>query len=97
MHCVLFLEIFSAHLFAPILETVRQMLGLEEEQVAEISGDNSKYEVMLISHLDLHVLFFYELSPYLRFLWLVTLAPFTNRLIHLIFRYILKALQEIRL
>ncbi|CAH3191429.1 unnamed protein product [Porites evermanni] len=26
-------------------ETVRQMLGLEEEQVAEISGDNSKYEI----------------------------------------------------
>lgn len=45
VHCVLFLEIFSAHLFAPILETVRQMLGLEEEQVVEISGDNSKYEV----------------------------------------------------
>ena len=42
---VLFLENFSAHLFAPILETVRQMLGLEEEQVVEISGDNSKYEV----------------------------------------------------
>ena len=58
MLCVLFLENFSAHLFAPILETVRQMLGLEEEQVAEISGDNSKYEVMLIFHLDLHVLFF---------------------------------------
>ena len=34
-----------SHLFAPILETVRQMLGLEEEQVVEISGDNSKYEV----------------------------------------------------
>ena len=30
------------------LETVRQMLGLEEEQVAEISGDNSKYEVSKI-------------------------------------------------
>ena len=45
MLCVLFLENFSAHLFAPILETVRQMLGLEEEQVVEISGDNSKYEV----------------------------------------------------
>lgn len=26
-------------------ETVRQMLGLEEEQVVEISGDNAKYEV----------------------------------------------------
>ena len=31
--------------FAPTLETVRQMLGLEEEQVVEISGDHSKYEV----------------------------------------------------
>ncbi|KAJ7381795.1 hypothetical protein OS493_038976 [Desmophyllum pertusum] len=28
-------------------ETVRQMLGLEEEQVVELSGDNSKYEVPL--------------------------------------------------
>ena len=34
------------------------MLGLEEEQVAEISGDNSKYEVMLIVHLALYVVFF---------------------------------------
>ena len=31
--------------FAPTLETVRQMLGLEEEQVVEISCDHSKYEV----------------------------------------------------
>ena len=26
-------------------ETVRQMLGLEEDQVVELSGDNEKYEV----------------------------------------------------
>ena len=31
--------------FSSTLETVRQMLGLEEEQVVEISGDHSKYEV----------------------------------------------------
>ena len=27
-------------------ETVRQMLGLEEDQVVELSGDNEKYEVI---------------------------------------------------
>ena len=27
-------------------ETVRQMLGLEEDQVVELSGDNAKYEVI---------------------------------------------------
>ena len=37
--CMLF------HKFPSILETVRQMLGLQEEQVIEISGDHPKYEV----------------------------------------------------
>ena len=27
-------------------ETVRQMLGLEEDEVVELSGDNAKYEVI---------------------------------------------------
>ena len=30
-------------------ETVRRVLGLEEDQVAEISGDHEKYEVRILN------------------------------------------------
>ena len=33
----------------PYLETVRQVLGLEEDQVVEISGDHEKYEVRILN------------------------------------------------
>ena len=32
-------------------ETVRQVLGLEEDQVAEISGDHEKYEVRTLNRM----------------------------------------------
>ena len=37
---------FTLSIVFDLLETVRQMLGLEEDQVVELSGDNAKYEVM---------------------------------------------------
>lgn len=37
------------HWLFPYLETVRQVLGLEEDQVAEISGDHEKYEVRTLN------------------------------------------------
>lgn len=40
-----FLSLYAFSQVPSILETVRQMLGLQEEQVVEISGDHQKYEV----------------------------------------------------
>ena len=37
---------FSLSIVFDLSETVRQMLGLEEDQVVELSGDNEKYEVI---------------------------------------------------
>jgi len=37
---------FCVSIVFNLSETVRQMLGLEEDQVVELSGDNAKYEVI---------------------------------------------------
>ena len=42
-----FLSFYAVSQVPSILETVRQMLGLQEEQVVEISSDHPKYEVQL--------------------------------------------------
>ena len=66
-------EFFLYHTdFSPTLEIVRQMLGLEEEQVVEISGDHSKYEVR-----DFLKLINLSHPPHIRFLTPYT-GPFSR-------------------